>query len=284
MNVPLEILRMATSSNFECRIYRCVSKTKYNEGYLDQLYRFLESIMLKPRHLKDYGFPLRSSTTGQTYYNVSRLESCTEDENKRLCIRCHAYFNIWMDDPDDICVYHPKKLITAHAENNHKIYACCKKEEASMGCFFNNYHISTSKCRPSDVFFSTEECDFIEKNIVVFDTEMCYTKFGMEINKIILLSFDGSLIYETNVLPQSPVLGHKKKCSEMMGKLLVPFTQMRRSLLSFINKDTIIIGHGLENDLKALRLIHEKIVDTSIIFPDRRGFPYRPSLKSWNIW
>lgn len=46
-----------------------------------------------------------------------------------------------------------------------------------------------------------------------------------------------------------------------------------------IDASTIIIGHGLENDLKTLRMIHHQCVDTAILFPHKAGAPYRRSLK-----
>ena len=46
-----------------------------------------------------------------------------------------------------------------------------------------------------------------------------------------------------------------------------------------MRKDTVLIGHGLENDLKALRLVYTSIVDTVMLFPHPRGPPYRMSLR-----
>jgi hypothetical protein len=37
--------------------------------------------------------------------------------------------------------------------------------------------------------------------------------------------------------------------------------------------------HRLDNDLKALRLIHTRIIDTAIMYPHERGPPYRRALK-----
>jgi len=62
-------------------------------------------------------------------------------------------------------------------------------------------------------------------------------------------------------------------------KAVLPLTSIRQSLNSLINADTILIGHGLENDLKALRMIHTQCVDTAILFPHRAGAPYRRALK-----
>jgi hypothetical protein len=45
-------------------------------------------------------------------------------------------------------------------------------------------------------------------------------------------------------------------------------------LLSLIHEDDIIVGHSLENDLRALRLVHSNVVDTSIIFRGDNGRKY----------
>ena len=43
---------------------------------------------------------------------------------------------------------------------------------------------------------------------------------------------------------------------------------------------TILIGHSLESDLKALKLIHGVVVDTSILFPHKMGPPKKRALKT----
>ena len=66
---------------------------------------------------------------------------------------------------------------------------------------------------------------------------------------------------------------------EEYSKALLPLSSIRETLDSFINTETILVGHALDNDLKALRIIHLKCVDTSILFPHRAGPPYRRSLR-----
>lgn len=56
-------------------------------------------------------------------------------------------------------------------------------------------------------------------------------------------------------------------------------SSIREALDDLINSETIIIGHALENDLKTLRMIHHKCVDTVDIFPHRSGAPYRRALR-----
>jgi RNA exonuclease 1 len=60
---------------------------------------------------------------------------------------------------------------------------------------------------------------------------------------------------------------------------LLPLTAIRTSLDDLINSNTVIVGHALDNDLKTLRMIHTKCVDTAILFPHKLGPPYRRSLR-----
>jgi RNA exonuclease 1 len=39
------------------------------------------------------------------------------------------------------------------------------------------------------------------------------------------------------------------------------------------------VGHALENDFKALKLLHGNVIDTVILFPHPRGLPYRSALR-----
>lgn len=49
------------------------------------------------------------------------------------------------------------------------------------------------------------------------------------------------------------------------------------TLLTF--REDLLVGHSLENDLKALRVCHSNVLDTAIMFPHKRGLPYKNSLR-----
>jgi hypothetical protein len=53
----------------------------------------------------------------------------------------------------------------------------------------------------------------------------------------------------------------------------------RELLFSLITPDTPLIGHGLENDLNGIRIIHPAVIDTVLLYPHHRGLPYRCGLK-----
>ena len=53
------------------------------------------------------------------------------------------------------------------------------------------------------------------------------------------------------------------------GELRLPvnWDVLYSELFDIISNKTILIGHGLENDLNVLRLTHDRIVDTAILLP-----------------
>lgn len=46
------------------------------------------------------------------------------------------------------------------------------------------------------------------------------------------------------------------------------------------SEKTILVGHSLESDFKALRLLHDTVVDTSVMFPHKNGYPQKRALKN----
>ncbi|OQE24150.1 hypothetical protein PENFLA_c010G04417 [Penicillium flavigenum] len=49
------------------------------------------------------------------------------------------------------------------------------------------------------------------------------------------------------------------------GKAFLSNDAARRALDKFLDKDTVVIGHALQHDLRALNLLHGRIVDTSVV-------------------
>ncbi|KAL0490213.1 RNA exonuclease [Acrasis kona] len=104
------------------------------------------------------------------------------------------------------------------------------------------------------------------------DCEMCYTKNGLELTRITLVGEDGSTIYDEFVKPESPITDYNTRYSGITEKHLENVTrtyqQARDQVLELVSKDTILVGHSLENDLTSLHLIHRKIIDTAISYSD----------------
>lgn len=188
------------------------------------------------------------------------------------------------------------------------------------GCTANRVHvwtgISAGLNGPYEGFVHTrsrpgpppsEDCN---TGVFALDCEMCFTGCGLELAKVTIIRSDGNLYYESFVRPERDIVDYNTRFSGITEKdLSGSSSNMRRSsnasnssassissngnmrtvktlqevqkdLQKFIFEDTILIGHAIENDLKALKLIHKCIIDTSISFPHFYGLPYRRSLKA----
>lgn len=67
---------------------------------------------------------------------------------------------------------------------------------------------------------------------------------------------------------------------DMLKKATKRITDVQAALLLMFNNKTILIGHSLESDLKAMRLIHPTVIDTSVLFPHKLGPPKKRALRN----
>uniref|UniRef100_A0A183CBS8 Exonuclease domain-containing protein n=1 Tax=Globodera pallida TaxID=36090 RepID=A0A183CBS8_GLOPA len=54
----------------------------------------------------------------------------------------------------------------------------------------------------------------------------------------------------------------------------------QQRLFELVNTETVLVGHSLESDLRSMRLVHRRVVDTSVVYPHRMGPPYKRALKT----
>ncbi|PWN22919.1 hypothetical protein BCV69DRAFT_280528 [Microstroma glucosiphilum] len=120
--------------------------------------------------------------------------------------------------------------------------------------------------------------------IAAIDCELGYTTAGMSMTRVTVLDESGAIVLDELVKPRAEVLdpnlrfsGVTKEQLEQPGVKSLP--EVRREIARFVGPDTIIIGHGLENDLNAMRLLHTTVVDTALLFPHHKGLPFRHGLK-----
>lgn len=91
-------------------------------------------------------------------------------------------------------------------------------------------------------------------------------------------------IYETLVKPANPILDYNSKFSGIkesdLKRVTTTISEVQTRLQSLFNEKTILIGHSLESDLKALKLIHNTVIDTAQVFPHKRGLPFKRALRT----
>ncbi|KAL7814486.1 hypothetical protein V8C26DRAFT_403960 [Trichoderma gracile] len=152
---------------------------------------------------------------------------------------------------------------------------------------------------------------------VCFDCEMCYTVYGLELVRLTATSWPtGEDLLDVLVQPLGEILDLNSRFSGVWpedlasaepwsvhddltpskqgeegsedGELkpkkkklkIVSSPEVARDLLfSLISPSTPLIGHGLENDLNAVRVVHPTVVDSVLLYPHKMGLPYRFGLK-----
>ena len=95
-----------------------------------------------------------------------------------------------------------------------------------------------------------------------------------------LVDSDGSILVDTYVKPNKirDLNTHFSGTTDERTLLAtaVTLSSVQKLLMKHIHSDTIIVGHSLECALRALRMIHLKIVDTAVVFKNGR---FKVSLK-----
>lgn len=133
------------------------------------------------------------------------------------------------------------------------------------------------------------------KNIYALDCEMCYTAHGLELARVSIVDVEMRDVYEALVRPEAEVLDYNTRWSGLTAQTYVDadrnkhaaasdkvktLREVQADLVRLFNKDTILIGHSLESDFKALKLVHSCVVDTSVVFPHKAGPPLKRALRN----
>lgn len=121
-------------------------------------------------------------------------------------------------------------------------------------------------------------------DIVALDCEMCDTSVGLELTRCSLVDgVSGVVLLDVLVKPDLPIIDYRSAYSGITKAMLDPIStqleQVQAYFLSCVGPNTVLVGHSLESDLHALRVLHYNCVDTAHLYPHVRGFPYRNKLK-----
>ncbi|CAL7940482.1 unnamed protein product [Xylocopa violacea] len=242
-----------------------------------------------------------SSSSGSSYQEKSRRDSTPDLYElivvERRCARCYKSFYVNREDGEYLheerCVYHWGKLRSGLVDGAHgDTWECCRAREGARGCTTARMHVWTGLAPgyngPFDGYVRTRPARTVPKDgnygVYALDCEMCFTRRGLELAKVTVVGMDGKVVYDALVKPDAEVIDHNTRFSGITAKDLSRASKtlkdVQKDLTSFVNAETILIGHGLENDLRALRILHTTVIDTCVAFPHFLGYPFRSSLKT----
>ncbi|GAN03350.1 rexo1 protein [Mucor ambiguus] len=206
------------------------------------------------------------------------------------CDRCRQDYLIKavLDKDDmDACIYHPNRIRMMKVDGSkEKVYACCEDPLGSVGCT-RGPHVY----KDEDTAVLHQKIPYVraplptstikKQRLVALDCEMGYTTAGMELIRLTAVDEDMKVLVDELVLPYNMIVDLNSHYSGITTLKGVKFDLdgLRKELFKHIDQDTIIVGHGLENDLNALRIVHTNVIDTVALFPHKSGLPYRNSLR-----
>lgn len=234
------------------------------------------------------------STDSDSSDNIGELKYNERTEKK--CIRCTREFHVNEFGEyfrSEKCTFHWGKLERSTAYSTGGLYVCCSSPKYTKGCttaeehVWNGYEMGFNG--PLDGFVRTEDStkiDNIENGVFALDCEMCYTGKGLEVTKVTLVRIDGQKVYEKFVRPATKIIDYNTRFSGITKKdlaaknnMVATLPEIQQDLLNFINAETLLIGHALENDLRVLKIIHDNVIDTSLCFPHENGPGFKHSLR-----
>jgi RNA exonuclease 1 len=213
--------------------------------------------------------------------------------------------------------YLQDKLATDPKAKRERKFRCCGESVGdSRGCTRTDSHVfKVSEVKRLAALLNFEETPENEagsKRPVCIDGEMGYTVQGLELIRLTATSWpDGEELLDVLVRPIGEVLDLNSRFSGVWPQQMAdakPWTSVQdntsplaseqngitqkelrivsspaeaRSLLfQHLNPQTPLIGHGLENDLNVVRIVHPTIIDTALLYPHTAGLPYRNGLKT----
>jgi DNA polymerase III epsilon subunit-like protein len=101
---------------------------------------------------------------------------------------------------------------------------------------------------------------------------------------------DYEVVYDTYVKPDNEITNYLTKYSgvtpEHMANCTTRLADVQNVLLGqedgpdgLIAEDTILLGHSLDNDMHALKIVHHRVIDTAILDPHPAGPPMKSALR-----
>uniref|UniRef100_A0A3P8UL68 RRM domain-containing protein n=2 Tax=Cynoglossus semilaevis TaxID=244447 RepID=A0A3P8UL68_CYNSE len=110
---------------------------------------------------------------------------------------------------------------------------------------------------------------------------MCVTIKGNELTRVSVVDADGTCVLDELVKPANRIINYCTRYSGITAAMLRPVTTTLRNvqhkLKALLPRDAVLVGHSLNSDLVALKLIHRHVIDTSLLY--RREFGQRFKLK-----
>lgn len=257
----------------------------------------IQSLRLTSSHLQAYLLTKEEMSTWGYVVDIPEGpggDKPSEEGGVMKCERCKQPKQVRRMEEAEECIYHWGRLLTKKvAGEKVRQYTCCSVLSTEDGCVRGPhvfYESDPAHLHRRHAFTHTLPPDPSQRGklleVAALDCEMIYTTGGMRVARVSAVDGDGKEVFDKHVRMDEGVhvVDFNTRFSGITEKTystsaLQPLAEIRKSLDELISSETILIGHALENDLKTLRMVHHRNVDTAIIFQHPAGPPYRRALR-----
>ncbi|GMT14857.1 hypothetical protein PFISCL1PPCAC_6154, partial [Pristionchus fissidentatus] len=266
-----------------------------------RLHEVLDRYVLTEEELVSNGYP-RWETDDKLKVSIELHEmdkqrgkkSFVEDSDlRRQCSRCTIEFTVRKDgQPVPAgCTYHHSRMMKkrVRGEGWASVYGCCDSDLTTKGCTYADTHVfDTLRVSDLEAFVESPgpwgELDPRSKKVYAMDCEMVYTTWGPALARVSVVDMNDDLVLDLLVRPSHKLIDANSRFSGLQPEQVEgaesTLEEAREKLFELVNSETLLIGHSLESDLKAMRIVHHRVVDTSVVFPHRCGPPLKRALRN----
>jgi DNA polymerase III epsilon subunit-like protein len=132
--------------------------------------------------------------------------------------------------------------------------------------------------------------------LVALDCEMCQTAAGHQLARVTLVDDSDAVLLDAVVKPVLPITDYLTQFSGMTPALIAgathSFEEAQEAVRAILDGDGLpasaagppaapafVVGHSVDGDLRSLRLVHSRVLDTSIAYLHPAGLPIRHALR-----
>ncbi|CAI2350446.1 unnamed protein product [Caenorhabditis sp. 36 PRJEB53466] len=226
-----------------------------------------EKLLLNAEQLFNFGFPcvvFGNVVIKENEFQRNRNMFYAQNDRIRVCTRCQYAYQVASDG-------HQRRadsIVCMSRNGEFNYHITDQQPEEKLKMFVRAPKVSLHNEHQSDRLFA-------------IDVEMVYTSRGQEVGRVTMVDQSGKVLVDTLVKPQDPVFDPVTEFSgltlEDMEKATLSLDCARQMLFQYLNEKSVLVGHGLNGDLKALGIIHSRIIDSSILYAHTNR---RPALRN----